>query len=132
MKPSDSKKLLATITEMLEADNNPLKQVIVSSDGTTFQQIDEGKTIDGRFKDDIRIDQPTHLRGDGQQHGHVFARNGRDEVVIVNYDGTGSHGTKGRLHHKDADALRARGFKIRDDNIVEWTVLKDQPEMLYG
>ena len=41
----------------------------------------------------------------------------------MNIDGTGSHGTKGKLHKRDATALRARGFKIRDDNMVEWIEL---------
>lgn len=81
----------------------------------------EGRNwISGRFDNNIGIDQPSH--GVGQTHGHVYGRTGK-QLVVVNYDGTASHGTKGRLHVDDAAALRARGFEIKDDNIVEWIVV---------
>jgi hypothetical protein len=38
-------------------------------------------------------------------------------------DGTGSHGSIFKLHQADADALRAQGFQIRNDRIVEWISL---------
>ena len=53
---------------------------------------------------------------------HVHGRKGNG-LGVVNVDGTGSHGTKMRLHPKDANALRARGVNIRADNIIEWLVL---------
>ena len=68
------------------------------------------------------------MQGDGQPHAHVFGRKG-DEIVVVNLDGTGSHGTKGRLHPDDADVLRARGFEIPTDRIIERWLL-DEPVII--
>jgi hypothetical protein len=77
----------------------------------------------------VGIDHATH-GGPGQTHAHVLGRKG-NEIGVVNADGTGSHGTRCKLSDEDADALRARGFSIRDDNIVEWVVLEgDQPVLL--
>jgi hypothetical protein len=102
---------------------------IVGGDGTTYERLDEGKWISGRFPSNIRLDHPTH--GAGQLHGHIHGRKG-EELVIVNVDGTGSHGTKGKLHDTDAKALRSRGFAIRPDNVVEWTFLGTRAELLLG
>jgi hypothetical protein len=102
--------------------------MVAHTDGRV--ELYEGRNwIAGRFDKNIGIDQPTH--GRGQQHAHVFGRKG-GEIVVVNLDGTGSHGTKGRLHDDDAAALRARGFKVRDDNIIEWTVLSGGVQLLFG
>ncbi len=96
--------------------------------GAALMKLDEGKLVSGRFEKNIRIDQPTHLLG-GDPHAHVLGRKG-NQVVVVNLDGTGSHGTKGRLHHKDAETLRQNGFTIRDDRIVEWWVCDVQDRIL--
>ena len=106
-----------------------LDQVFVRTGGTSVERLDEGKWISGRFDRSIRIDQPTH--GVGQIHAHVYGRKG-DEVGVVNFDGSASHGSKVRLSDADADALRARGFTIKPGNIVEWVVLADPPQMLFG
>lgn len=95
---------------------------VVDSDPASFQLLREGKYIAGRFPTSIRIDVATHLQGAVPPHAHVFGRRG-DELGVVNFDGTGSHGSKFTLHQKDADALRDRGFHIRPDNLVEWTVI---------
>lgn len=50
----------------------------------------------------------------------------------MNLDGTASHGTKVRLHVKDADALRARGFTARAENIVEWLTSGAMSNMILG
>lgn len=92
---------------------------------------EERKWVSGRFDRNIGIDQPTHLHGDGQTHAHVLGRH-RDELGVVNFDGSGSHGTKFKLHPKDADSLRARGFHIRANNIVEWVKLAEMPGMIFG
>jgi hypothetical protein len=102
---------------------------IVGEDGRHYERLDEGKWISGRFPSNIRLDHPTH--GAGQLHGHVHGRKG-EELVIVNVDGTGSHGTKGKLHDLDAEALRSRGFSIRPDKIVEWIVLDVRAKLLLG
>ncbi|MDZ4108587.1 MAG: hypothetical protein U1E18_03195 [Brevundimonas sp.] len=91
----------------------------------------EGLWLDGRFKRNIRIDRPTHLGGDGDPHAHVYGRKG-DEIVAVNLDGSPSHGTTGRLHSKDADKLRARGFQIPSTNIIEWWVVASGFQVLHG
>ncbi|PHM20517.1 MAG: hypothetical protein CK604_06220 [Curvibacter sp. PD_MW3] len=87
-----------------------------------YQSLREGKFVPGRFPSNLRIDQATHLQGNAPPHAHVFGRKG-DELGVVNQDGSGSHGSKFRLHQKDADALRSQGFNIRPDNIVEWIAL---------
>lgn len=95
----------------------------------TIDLLQEGKWISGRFPNNIRIDQPTH--GVGQQHAHVYGRKG-NELVVVNFDGSASHGSRGRLSDQDADALRAKSFKIPQSNIVEWIVLHPWPTLLLG
>lgn len=99
-----------------------LDEVIVSHDGTSSELLRESTWISGRFDRNIRIDQPKHLHGNGKVHGHIFGRRG-SELGVVNVDGSPSHGTKMKLHAHDADALRARGFEIPLDNIVEWLAL---------
>ena len=106
-----------------------LDSVIVTTGGVEFKQLQEGKWINGRFDRNIRIDQPTH--GVGQTHAHVLGRKG-EQLGVVNFDGSASHGTKMRLHKHDADALRKAGANISNDNIVEWIELSDQPVMLFG
>jgi hypothetical protein len=51
-------------------------------------------------------------------------------IGIVNFDGSGSHGTKCRLSNGDEVALRAQGFNIQQGNIVEWMVLVGQYRFL--
>jgi hypothetical protein len=106
-----------------------LEGIAITPNGADCEILQEGQWVPGRFANNIRIDQPTH--GPGQVHAHVQDRNRRRTVVIVNFDGTGSHGTKGKLHDRDADALRARGFNIRPDNIVEW-IETPMPNILFG
>lgn len=98
-----------------------LGSVVVTPDGLHGEILHEGKWISGRFDRNIRIDQPTH--GVGQPHAHVLGRKG-EEIGVVNFDGTSSHGTRCRLSDQDADALRARGFQIKVGNIVEWLSLQ--------
>ena len=112
-------------------DGVPTITGVMVRDQATLLALHEGTWVSGRFDRNIRIDQPTHLNGDGQKHAHVLGRKG-DELVIVNLDGSGSHGSKGKLHPDDADALRQRGFKVRADLLVEWFVLEEQPRVLLG
>src|ERR1700693_4411001 len=135
MEPEGHRSLIKTAMEILEADQNPISQiVVVDKDGVSAKVLREGKWIDGRFSKYIRVDQPTHLQGlQGQQHASVYGRNRRQELVVVNLDGTGSHGTKERLSAEDAEALKAQGFKIRDDRMVEWIGLQtDHGERVIG
>ena len=106
-------------------DGIPLIRVVLIAPGeSTYRRLDEGKRIDGHVPDGIRLDPPTHRQGVGQLHAHVYGRKG-NECVAVNFDGTASHGTKGRLHPDDAKALKAQGFKIRPDRMVEWYIVPD-------
>lgn len=89
----------------------------------------EGKWVKGRFDNSIRIDQPTHMQGNGKTHAHLFARNG-DQYGVVNLDGTASHGMKCRIHRDDAAALVKRNFKLPPGNIVEWVAAKSGPQFL--
>ena len=105
-----------------------IDEVYITDDGQNYKKLDEGrKWISGRFERNIGIDQPTS--GAGMKHGHVLGRKD-NEIVVVNVDGSGSHGTKGRLHRADAEALRNDGFTIRSDRIVEWIVIGTVLELL--
>lgn len=96
--------------------------------GNTIELYEDRKWISGRFNRNIGIDQPSN--GVGQVHGHVYGRKDK-QLVVVNFDGTASHGTKGRLHADDAAALRARGFSINDDNIVEWNDISGPGDLTF-
>ncbi len=106
-----------------------VREVIVTADGCAGEMLREGKWISGRFERNIRIDPPAH--GVGQVHAHILGRR-RDELGVVNIDGTGSHGTKCRISDEDADALRARGFRIPPGNVIEWRRLRDDLQLLFG
>jgi hypothetical protein len=106
-----------------------IDEVLIVSEDFSVELLQEGKWISGRFPDNIRIDLATH--GAGQTHGHVYGRKG-NELLAVNVDGTASHGTKGRIHDRDAAALRGRGFSLRADNIVEWLSVGTWPQLLLG
>ena len=101
-------------------------EFIAESNGSV-RRLDEGKWIDGRFKRGIRIDQPTHLHGAGLQHAHIYGRKG-DELVVVNFDGSASHGTRGILHSDDAKALTDRGFTLKNGLIVEWWIVPNSED----
>ncbi len=121
---------LKDIMPFQEFANLPfLDQVAITSRGNEFELLSEGKWTSGRFERNIRIDQPTH--GVGQTHAHILGRKG-DQLGVVNFDGSSSHGTKMRLHKKDAEALRGAGASIPKNNIIEWVALADQPQMLFG
>src|SRR5258708_4698320 len=120
---------MKTFLEFIKGEDLPfLDEVwLCSSNDDSFELLREGKQLSGRFPKNIRLDHPTY--GAGMTHGHVHGRKG-DQIVVVNIDGTASHGTKGRLHDLDAAALRASGFKLRDDNIVEWFILGSHQNLL--
>src|ERR1700733_11811266 len=102
------KRFRELLSELKEVKLPLLTQVVVKKlDGKTFLREDR-KWKSGRFDRNIGIDRSTY--GAGQAHAHIYARNGKDLVLIVNIDGSGSHGTKGKLHPNDADALRQNGF----------------------
>jgi hypothetical protein len=92
---------------------------------------EERKWVTGRFDHNIGIDLSTHTHGKGQPHAHVLGRRG-NELGVVNLNGTPSHGSRFKLHQKDATALRAHGFDIRPNNIVEWTNRCQMPQIIYG
>jgi len=124
--------LIKAILGVLRREQTPITDIVlVESDGQTVHVLREGKWIDGRFKKNIRVDQPTHFQGlKGQEHAHVYGRRG-NEQVIVNMDGTASHGKGGPLTPEDAEPLRKRGYQIRDDNMVECVTIDPLPEILF-
>lgn len=112
------------------ADEPPfIENVYIVSDEENYELYEDRKWVKGRFENNIGLDQPTH--GRGQQHAHVLGRKG-DEILAVNRDGSSSHGKPGKLHKKDAEALRARGFDIPSNNIVEWILLPEKQQLLFG
>jgi len=107
-----------------------LDEIIVPIDGQQCKILQEGKWIKGQFDSNIRIDNPTH--GVGQKHAHIYGRNAKHEIGVVNFDGTASHGSKFKIKDKDAAALRKDGFNLRADNIVEWVYVGRQQVLLLG
>ena len=109
-------------------DSTPTIRVLLADHGDgTYQRLDEGKWIDGRFPKGIRLDQPTHMQGVGAVHGHVYGRKGQ-ELVVVEFDGTAATVRRAPASGR-SEALRAHGFKIRNDRVVEWW-LAPNPEGL--
>jgi hypothetical protein len=113
----------------VNGDDLPVLTGFTIAHGQTAVVLEEGKWVKGRFDTSIRIDQPTHLQGDGQKHAHLFARNGQ-QYGVVNLDGTASHGAQCKVHPDDAAALLKRNFKLPPNNIVEWIVLESGPQFL--
>jgi hypothetical protein len=113
----------------------PLISVVALERSDGLLRLDEGKWIDGRYYRNIRIDRDTHFSDadDNARHAHVYGRHDRNAaLVVIRQDGGSSHGKPGTLHKLDADALRAQGITVRDDNIVEWFEIErgDGLEML--
>lgn len=106
-----------------------LDEIFVTSDATCYEVLQEGKWISGRFMKNIRIDQPTY--GAGQTHAHILGRRG-EELGVINLDGTASHGTKMMITQQDSEALKARGFSIPPNRVVEWITLINRQEALYA
>ena len=124
-KASDLLRDFANMTEGLPE----IRLAFVSPNDGTYRRLDEGKWVDGRFPGSIRLDQATHMQGAGQLHAHVYGKKG-NQLVVVNFDGSGSHGSKGTLHKDDAATLSNLGFKIRADRIIEWWIVPEA-EALY-
>ena len=121
---------MKTFREFFAERDLPVLTEIATSDAENRLQIlVEGQWIGGRFDRNIRIDHPTH--GVGQTHAHIYARNGQ-EWGVVNLDGSSSHGTRCTLHRDDAEALRAKGFKIKRGNIVEWVAIQGTYKLFFG
>jgi hypothetical protein len=131
---------MVKLSEILGTDGDYLDEVAITFDGVSLEVLTEGrKWVSGRFDKNIGIDQPTHLAGKSlapgeklpQPHAHVYGLKG-EEIGVVNWDGSSSHGSKMKLHPADADALRSRGCKIPPSNVVEWTMLGVQTRILLG
>lgn len=111
------RRLVNKVSEIMYP-SNLLDQIAIEADNG-LERLDEGKWIQTGSSGKLRIDQANY--GAGMPHAHIYGRKG-NELGVVNIDGSGSHGTKMRLHSDHADALRAQKFDIRDDNMVEWIV----------
>lgn len=121
------------VREALESMQPPELQVdyLIASVGADLVRLDEVKTIVVPKGGHIRIEAPRH-GGGGQVHGHIYGRSG-NQLLVVNLDGTGSHGTKGVLSRPQAAILKANGFSIRPDRVVEWYwVVFDNRVLLLG
>jgi RHS repeat-associated protein len=86
-------------------ENNPLSKVDpegLSSSGKTVQ-------IPGGNPTTVRVD-PPHVPGQ-QTHAHVCEKGCKE--IVVNKDGTGSHGSDpSKLKNRVKNFLRQRGFKL--------------------
>jgi hypothetical protein len=109
-----------------------VEELIIIVDGDCYETLTEGKWIIGRFKNNIRIDRPTH--GAGQVHAHILVLGRRgNELGVINLDGTASHGTKMVLSQEDATALQARDFVIPPNRVIEWfMIIADRRQVLFG
>lgn len=123
------KTLREFINDVEQSELDCIDEIFISDNGVSTQVLRERKWVDGRFEKNIGIDQPTS--GAGQVHAHVLGRK-RDEIGIINLDGTASHGKKMILHKTDAEAIEARGFTIPPNRIVEWIKLEGNPQFLAG
>src|SRR3974390_347630 len=97
-----------------------LDQIIVSTDGETVEVLRERTWIGGRFERNLGIDNA--MDGFGERQAHVLGRKD-DQLVIVDLNGPGGDGTKGRLHDNEAAALRAKGFEVHPGHLVTWQVV---------
>lgn len=110
----------------------PVIEVIAIDIDGTRELLAEGIWIDGRYNNNIRIDLDTHFSdaGTDNRHAHIYGRSDRSEALVaVRQSGRSSHGKKGILHKKDADALHARGFDIPKNRIIEWLELPLDPDV---
>lgn len=120
---------MISFKKFLEQELPVLDSVIISTDSENYLLHEDRKWISGRFPRNIGIDKANY--GAGQEHAHIYGRKG-NQVVVVNFDGTRSHGTRGRIHKKDANALRDKGYKIPMNNIVEWIVIDNWSKLIVG
>ena len=129
--------MVSLIRAIMDIINPPVIEIIgifePMPSGIACMALHEGKWISGKFPDNIRLDRDTHFdrADDDAVHAHVYGRNKRNgAVVVVRKDGSASHKQPGKLHDDDADALRARGFSIGRDNLVEWLEMPIDERML--
>ncbi len=121
---------MISFKKFLEEDSLPVLDFVLLSEGDKkYQLYEDRKWISGRFKRNIGVDKASH--GVGQEHAHVYGRKG-NQLVVVNLDGSSSHGERGRMHKKDANALRALGYQIPKSNIVEWVNIGGWSELILG
>jgi hypothetical protein len=98
-----------------------LTEITVSPDGERLAQLHEGHWMRGWFD---RVDEVGEATDAGPPtQAEVYGRNGELQVA-VNLEAALGQGSKGKLRHSDADALRDLGFKIPADGIVEWVALE--------
>jgi hypothetical protein len=93
----------------------------------------EGKWIDGRYKQNIRIDRDAHFSevGADNVHAHVYGRHDRNNALVaVRQSGKSSHGLTGVLHKKDAEALRAQGINVPQSGVIEWVPLPSDSNLI--
>lgn len=122
MTPAGFRSLLDTINEILHPET-VLDELVVSNPGVNEAYlVTEGRWIKTKSANSIRVDQATH--GVGQTHAHIYGRKG-SEIGVVNLDGSASHGTRMKLSKKDAATLKAQGFNVRADRVVEWIIQND-------
>ncbi len=121
------RELMDLVGEVIAEDLPRFDELFIPEDGE--EPLYEA-WISGRFDRNIRIDAGSHLPG-ADKHAHVFGRRG-EEILAVKFGGGTSHGKKGKLHQDDADALRARGFSIPANNLVEWFVVGGARQVLLG
>lgn len=114
-----ARNLLDKLEKAAEADRPELDEIYIVHLSRVERLDETRKWVDGSWPRKIGIDDP---HAGGQVHAHVYGRKG-NQIVAVNFDGTASHGTKGRLTQADAESLKSRGFEISPDRLVEWFVV---------
>lgn len=108
----------------------PADEVIIGR-SDRYERLEEGKWIAGDFPNQIRIDRNTHLLS-GDKHAHIHDRKG-NELYALTQNAKPSHGSKSfKLSKDQADALRAQGFPIPKNRIVEAVLIGTQPFVIHG
>lgn len=67
-----------------------------------------------------RLDKPNNAPGQ-QKHIHVYAdKKHNHQLYAINIDGTPHDGSKYQLNNKHQEALKALGFPVPKDGLLEW------------
>jgi hypothetical protein len=119
-------KVLKSLRQLLadEAD-----EVVIIESGVPYY-LEEGKWLKGQFDREMRVDRNTHMRT-GEKHAHIYDRKG-NQLYSLTQNGKPSHNSKPfRLSNQQADALRAAGFDVGPNNMVE-AVLVGGTQLIFG
>ena len=105
--------------EAVESEHSIVHVLIIPDEAAGLLQEGRWEELSSRFK--VRFDR-AHYPG-GKDHFHVAKINSQEDVFAINADGTGSHGSTGRVIPNEVATLLVNryGSKIRipPGNLIE-------------